>query len=106
MPGSTLIIRTPRLDIVATTLARLDAELTARDSAAPHPLAVLLDARVPASWPPGTYDVDAMRFFRERLIADGPAGVWLVRLVCDHSRERRVPGRACRIGRLFRATDR
>lgn len=70
-----LIIRTPRLDLVATTLAHLDAELAAADGVRPHPLEALLEAHVPASWPPGMYDVDAIRFFHDQLRASGGAAV-------------------------------
>ena len=57
-------IRTPRLDLIASTIEHLDAELT-------HALAPMLDATVPASWPPGHYDADAIQFFRGRLVAEG-----------------------------------
>jgi ribosomal-protein-alanine N-acetyltransferase len=59
-------MRTPRLDLIATTLAHLDTELDA-----PERLAPMLDALVPSGWPPCEYDADAMRFFRERLQAEG-----------------------------------
>jgi RimJ/RimL family protein N-acetyltransferase len=59
---------TTRLELVATTLAHLEAEL--RD---PGSLAGLLGAAVPADWPPGDYDRHAMEYFHERLSAGGPA---------------------------------
>jgi RimJ/RimL family protein N-acetyltransferase len=71
-----LTVRTPRLDLIATTVAHLDAELPPRDRAAPHEqLGALLGALVPASWPPGQYDDNAMRFFRSRLVAEGPRAI-------------------------------
>lgn len=63
-----LVISTDRLDVVAATLAHVEAEL-----AAPERLADLLSAQVPASWPPGEYDRAAMEFFRGRLREGGPS---------------------------------
>jgi len=63
-------LRTRRLELVPGTLAHLDAEL-----AAPSSLALLLTAEVPEGWPPGLYDAEAIAYFRERLIADGPSSV-------------------------------
>src|SRR5687767_15036599 len=63
-----LTLRTPRLTLIAATLQHLDAELKGRGF-----LEGLLDAAVPDSWPPGEYDIDAIRFFRERLIEEGAA---------------------------------
>lgn len=68
-----LIVRTARLDLVATTLLHLDAELAAANGVTPHPLEAFLAAHVPASWPPGMYDLDAIRFFRDQLDAYGSA---------------------------------
>ncbi len=62
--------RTARLQLIAANLTHLEAELEA-----PGALAALLDAHVPASWPPGQYDRDAMLFFRTQLIEGGPAVV-------------------------------
>lgn len=70
-----LSLHTSRLDLIATTLEHLDAELAAHEGAAPHPLEALLGARVPASWPPGLYDIDAIHFFRDRLTEAGPSVV-------------------------------
>jgi [ribosomal protein S5]-alanine N-acetyltransferase len=63
-------IRTARLDLVATTVEHLRVELEA-----PEQLAALLGAVVPASWPPGFYDRDAMTFFHARLTEAGAAAV-------------------------------
>jgi RimJ/RimL family protein N-acetyltransferase len=66
----TLFLQSTHLDLVAATLLHLDTELAGRDQ-----LELLLGVTVPKSWPPGEYDLDAIRFFRERLIADGPGSV-------------------------------
>lgn len=55
-----------RLAWMAAELVHLDAELES-----PARLAALLGARVPASWPPGEWDADALRWVRERLAAEG-----------------------------------
>lgn len=65
-------LRTDRLDLVAATLRHVDAELQDRDA-----LALLLGARVPASWPPGEYDRDAQSFFRAQLQRDPTRVGWL-----------------------------
>ncbi|NLX14196.1 MAG: GNAT family N-acetyltransferase [Phycisphaerales bacterium] len=54
-----LTIETPRLNLVAATLAHLEAELEA-----PARLSTVLQALVPTSWPPGEYDRPAIEFFR------------------------------------------
>lgn len=67
------LLRTPRLDLVAATLAHVDAELAGRAA-----LGGLLGAAVPEGWPPGEYDRDAQMYFRRRLAGEGPALVgWL-----------------------------
>lgn len=58
------------LHLLPTTLAHLDDEL----AGAPN-LGAMLDAVVPASWPPGEYDRDAIAFFRERYLDEGEAAV-------------------------------
>ena len=65
-----LALQTPRLRLVASSLEHINAEL--RD---PASLGALLDVAIPASWPPGEYDRDALDFFRGRLIAGGPSQV-------------------------------
>jgi RimJ/RimL family protein N-acetyltransferase len=55
---------------VASSLAHIDAEL--QD---PASLGALLGVAVPASWPPGEYDRDALDFFRDRLTAAGASQV-------------------------------
>jgi [ribosomal protein S5]-alanine N-acetyltransferase len=67
---SPLRMRTARLDLLAATLEHVTAELEA-----PEQLSELLGAAVPASWPPGEYDRDALAFFRERLLAGGADAV-------------------------------
>ena len=61
-----LITHTPRLLILAASRALLTAELHK-----PHYFPVLLGAALPADWPPGEYDQEAMRFFLEQLTAGG-----------------------------------
>ena len=65
------ILTTARLDLVPCTLATLDAELDSSSS-----LALLLDAVVPAAWPPGEYDREAIEYFRERLSENPDAAGW------------------------------
>jgi ribosomal-protein-alanine N-acetyltransferase len=66
--GHELVIRTRRLQLVAMTLAHIEAELQGGQALGP-----LLGVSVPSSWPPGEYDRDAMEFFRGRLLAGGPS---------------------------------
>lgn len=61
-----LISHTPRLTLIAASRALLTAELHK-----PHYFPVLLGAALPADWPPGEYDVDAMRYFLTQLTAGG-----------------------------------
>ncbi len=68
MSTSPAPIHTARLDLVAATLAHVDAELRG-----PSSLAALLGASVPASWPPGEYDRAALTFFRTQFLAAGPS---------------------------------
>jgi [ribosomal protein S5]-alanine N-acetyltransferase len=65
-------IVTSRLDLVASTLLLLEAELESN-----HELASMLGARVPDGWPPGEYDQSAMKFFRDRIIENPDAMGWL-----------------------------
>jgi RimJ/RimL family protein N-acetyltransferase len=64
------LLRTPRLDLVATTLQHIEAELEN-----PASLGLLLGVTVPVGWPPGEYDRNALEFFRDRLRAGGSAHV-------------------------------
>jgi len=66
MPAPELLLHTRRLDLVAATLAHLDAEL-----AGPDALASLLGVAIPSDWPPGEYDRAALEFFRAQLVAGG-----------------------------------
>ncbi len=61
-----LRIATPRLDLVAGTLALAEAEL--RD---PAELAASLGCIVPPSWPPGEYDRTAIEYLRDRMREGG-----------------------------------
>ncbi len=64
------VIRTRRLDLVAATLAHIEAELEG-----PGALAALLGVPIPEGWPPGEYDAAALEFFRGQLQAGGPEAV-------------------------------
>lgn len=61
-----LITQTPRLLLLAASRALLTAELHK-----PQYFPVLLGAAMPAHWPPGDYDREAMQFFLEQLTAGG-----------------------------------
>lgn len=61
-----LIAYTPRLTLVAASRALLTAELTK-----PQYFPILLGAQLPAHWPPGEYDEEAMRYFLDQLTAGG-----------------------------------
>jgi ribosomal-protein-alanine N-acetyltransferase len=61
-----LIVQTPRLLILAASRALLTAELHK-----PQYFPVLLGAVLPADWPPGNYDREAMQYFLEKLTAGG-----------------------------------
>lgn len=61
-----LRIATPRLDLVAGTLALAEAEL--RDTAE---LAAALGCVVPPSWPPGEYDRTAIQYLCDRMREGG-----------------------------------
>ena len=84
------MIRTERLDLVPGTAESIQACLDGRSA-----LAVALDARVPASWPPEFLDDDALRFTLDRL-ASGPeqAGWWLYFLVLRGPEDRWLIGSA------------
>lgn len=60
---------TSRLRLVPMTLSLVDAEL-----AGPEALALSLHARLPADWPPGEHDHDALVFFRNSLVSGAPLG--------------------------------
>ena len=73
MSDAHVILRTPRLDLVAATLSHVDAELQSHSA-----LALVLGATVPAEWPPGEYDRPAQEFFRRELLSGGASRVgWL-----------------------------
>ena len=67
MPANELLLRTKRLDLVAATLAHLEAEL-----ASPSTLGPLLGVCIPPGWPPGEHDPHALEFFHAQLKAGGP----------------------------------
>lgn len=66
-------IKTKRLDLIPATLDHLKAELEL-----PPRIGEMLNAVVPASWPPGEYDRGAQEFFHGLMEEKGPAMVgWL-----------------------------
>lgn len=65
-------LRTPRLRLVPATPVLIAAELQSADR-----LAELLDALLPADWPPEHHDVETLRFWREQLAQPGSAGWWV-----------------------------
>jgi len=71
MMRGNMILRTHRLTLVAATREHVLAELTSRAA-----LAALLAAEVPASWPPGEYDADALEYFRARLTERPDTAGW------------------------------
>jgi [ribosomal protein S5]-alanine N-acetyltransferase len=64
-------IATSRLELVAATVALLDAELASNGE-----LARLIGADVPEGWPPGEYDRPAIGHFRDRLRENPAAAGW------------------------------
>jgi [ribosomal protein S5]-alanine N-acetyltransferase len=64
-------ITTSRLDLVASTVALLEAELESNQK-----LSAMLDVNVPDGWPPGEYDPPAIKFFRDRLTENPSAAGW------------------------------
>ena len=65
-PMIPLITHTPRLLLLAASRALLTAELHK-----PQYFPMLLGAALPANWPPGEYDQEAMRYFLAQLTAGG-----------------------------------
>ncbi len=72
MRPAELLVRTPRLDLVAATLEHVQAELQSHAA-----LAQILGAEVPQGWPPGEYDRDAQEFFRAQLSSNPSLVGWL-----------------------------
>jgi len=70
VPDEDFVIDTARMRLIAAQLAHLRTEL-----ADPSQLAVLLDVEVPAGWPPGEYDRDAIVYFLSQYEIRGPAAI-------------------------------
>lgn len=85
------MIRTRRLDLIAGTVARLEAELTG-----PGELAKALGVEVPDSWPPPLYDRDSMRRTLGLLRQDATWEEWGLRYFV--LRRPRAPGLAVGVG--------
>lgn len=60
------MIHTERLTLIPASAHHVSAELESHSA-----IGVLLDADVPASWPPGQYDRDAQKYFLGALQAGG-----------------------------------
>lgn len=69
IPLSERLIRTKHLDLVASTLTHIEAELER-----PGALAALLGVPIANGWPPGEYDRPALEYFRKQLQAGGAEG--------------------------------
>lgn len=69
-PGSSLL--TSRLRLIPATRALIEAELEAHDH-----LGGMLEATVPADWPPEHHDIDTLTFWLDALSQPGAAGWWL-----------------------------
>jgi len=70
MPSRPLYLQSTHLDLVAMTLVHLEAEASGIKD-----LALLLGVSPPKDWPPGHYSSETMRFFHERLAAEGADSV-------------------------------
>jgi RimJ/RimL family protein N-acetyltransferase len=86
-------LQSPRLILIAATLAHVRTELVS-----PERLATLLGAVVSTEWPPGEYDRDAIEFFRARMEEGGEevAGwyIWYAVRMADLERPRTLVGAA------------
>jgi RimJ/RimL family protein N-acetyltransferase len=66
------VLATARLRVVPATQTMISAELDGRAR-----LGSLLDAEVPADWPPEHHDRETLMFWHEQLSQRGAAGWWL-----------------------------
>src|ERR1051325_108013 len=86
-------LHSPRLILIAATLAHVRAELES-----PEQLAILLGAVVSTEWPTGEYDRDAIEFFRARMEEGGEevAGwyIWYAVRISDLEGPRALVGAA------------
>jgi RimJ/RimL family protein N-acetyltransferase len=67
-----LHLTTPRLRLIAATRAMIAAELRGQDR-----LATVLEAVIPADWPPEHHDRETLMFWLEELSRPGADGWWL-----------------------------
>jgi RimJ/RimL family protein N-acetyltransferase len=70
VPDENFVIDTARMRLIAAQLAHLRTEL-----AEPSQLAALLGVEIPASWPPGEYDRDAIVYFLSQYEIRGPEAI-------------------------------
>lgn len=80
------VIHTKRLALIPSSAKHVRAELESHNA-----IGEMLNASVPASWPPGQYDRDAQEFFLEALQAGGDTvvgwyGWYAVRRASDAER--------------------
>jgi [ribosomal protein S5]-alanine N-acetyltransferase len=87
LTGRTVIVSTPRLDLVAATLEHMVAE--ADD---PERLGTILGASVPKDWPPPLNDEDSQRFFMDGLRERPGAVGWLMWYFVRREEPRTVVG--------------
>jgi RimJ/RimL family protein N-acetyltransferase len=91
VPAACVLINTRRLRLIAAQLAHLRTELDD-----PAQLGVLLDAEVPAGWPPGEYDRGAIAYFLSEYERRGPEAVgwygWYAVRPADGSRVAQLVG--------------
>ena len=70
MPLNELLLRTRRLDLIATTVEHMEAELASASALGP-----LLGVAIPPGWPPGELDRHAQEYSHKQLLAGGPSVV-------------------------------
>ena len=90
--ASEILIRTARLELIPATLELVAAELEGRET-----LGALLGVPIPAHWPPGEYDQDALEFFTALFVSGGPSAIgwynwYAIALGTDGRRETLVAG--------------
>ncbi len=93
IPDDDLVLYTFRLHLIAARMVHLRTELDD-----PSQLALLLNAEVPSSWPPGEYDRSAISFFLSRYEESSPQSVgwyaWYAILPANAQEAARLVGAA------------
>jgi RimJ/RimL family protein N-acetyltransferase len=75
-------LATPRLDLILATVDLLEAELESHTK-----LSSLLHASIPEDWPPGEYNLPAIKYFRDQLVENPGALGWYSWYALLHSTE-------------------